>query len=132
MKESNFFLIKQPVIKKMDFTGNNDFSFGNDSKVKLDIQIKKESSTKERKAQITLSLTLNNDCKIDEVPFILKSEIVGQFVWNEEATKEEIEHFINANAPSILLSYMRPVISNIVTYSGFPAFIIPFLDLRMG
>lgn len=116
----------------MDFTGNNDFSFGNDSKVKLDIQIKKESSTKERKAQITLSLTLNNDCKIDEVPFVLKSEIVGQFAWNEEATKEEIEHFINANAPSILLSYMRPVISNIITYSGFPAFIIPFLDLRMG
>lgn len=132
MKNSSFTMIKQPVIKKMEFLGNNDFSSDKkDSKVKMEIKIKKESSTSERKAQVFLELNLNKECKLEEVPFILKAEIMGQFSWDNKATEEEINIFLNSTSPSILLSYMRPIVSNLITFSGLPAFIIPFLDLRM-
>lgn len=131
MKESNFYMVKQPVIKKMEFLGNSNFiAKDNSLNVKIDIKIKKESSMIDKKAQVSLTINLNEKYNLEEVPFILKAEILGQFIWKEEATREEIEIFLNSTAPSIMLSYIRPIISNVVTYSGFPAFIIPFLDLR--
>ncbi|MGL4902932.1 MAG: protein-export chaperone SecB [Cetobacterium sp.] len=133
MKKSNFNLLKQPLIKKMDFLSNTEFD-QNTSKanINIDIKITNELSTTQNKAQVFLMIMLNTEKDIKDVPFILKSEILGQFSWEENATEEEISDFLNSVAPSILLSYMRPIISNIITYSGLPPYIIPFLDLRVN
>lgn len=131
MKKSNFSLLKQPLIKKMDFLSNPDFDTNLDkSNINIDIEITNELSTTQNKGQIFLTIKLNTEKEIKEVPFILRGEIFGQFSWNENATESEISDFLNSVAPSILLSYMRPIISNIITYSGLPPYIIPFLDLR--
>ena len=130
MKESSFKLIKQPLIKKMEFIGNNEFDIQKENvDIEIGIKFTNECSTTQNKAQVSLNINLNAQKDIKDIPFLLNAEIIGQFSWNN-ATSEEIEVFLNSVAPSILLSYMRPIISNLVTYSGFPAYIIPFLDLR--
>lgn len=131
MKKSNFNLLKQPLVKKMDFLSNTEFDQNiNKANINIDIKITNELSTTQNKAQVFLMIMLNTEKDIKDVPFILKSEILGQFSWEENATEAEISDFLNSVAPSILLSYMRPIISNIITYSGLPPYIIPFLDLR--
>lgn len=133
MKKSNFNLLKQPLIKKMDFLSNTEFDQStNKANINIDIKITNELSTTQNKAQVFLMIMLNTEKDIKDVPFILKSEILGQFSWEENATETEISDFLNSVAPSILLSYMRPIISNIITYSGLPPYIIPFLDLRVN
>lgn len=134
MKESKFNLLRQPLIRKMDFLSNSEFGTDKSNSnvnIKLDIDIKIETSTTQNKAQVFLTLKLNTDKEIKEVPFILTSEIMGQFSWSDETEPVELTDFLNSVAPSILLSYMRPIISNIITYSGLPPYIIPFLDLRV-
>ena len=37
---------------------------------------------------------------------------------------------LKVNAPSLLLGYMRPLISNITNSSQYPTFNIPFLDMQ--
>ena len=43
---------------------------------------------------------------------------------------EEMWEYPKVNAPSLLLGYMRPLISNITNSSQYPTFDIPFLDMQ--
>lgn len=43
---------------------------------------------------------------------------------------EEMWEYPKVNAPSLLLGYMRPLISNITNSSQYPTFNIPFLDMQ--
>ncbi len=126
-KESPFQLVKLPVIKDLKFsTASNILE---NKKPKINISIKGNSKRVENKNEAIIELDL--ELKTLEADFFeLNAKIVANCSWNNGVTEKEISAFLDVTAPALMLSYIRPVISNITTYAGVPPFIIPLLDLR--
>lgn len=52
------------------------------------------------------------------------------FTWENNLDPNMVKKLLKVNAPSLLLGYMRPLISNITNSSQYPTFNIPFLDMQ--
>lgn len=62
-----------------------------------------------------------------DTPFSLEIEMQSDFYLKESLPEKEVKILLQQNAPSLLLSYMRPIVSEITGY-GFQSFKLPFLD----
>ena len=129
MKKSHFQLKEQPKILKLNFDGNPNYKNKKSTSLELEIDTKFEKNDELQEAVVFLHIKINDKELNEKIPFYLEAMITGSFVWKNESD-EIINNFLETNAPSILLSFMRPVISNIITYAGYPPYLIPFLDLR--
>ncbi len=94
--------------------------------VKGDTQISKDKQ--KNIAIVTFTLSLFKDFPIDEVPFFTELQMEGTFKWVAEVKEEHLKELLHMNAPAILLSYMRPFISQVTTYAGYPPLILPLMD----
>ena len=57
----------------------------------------------------------------------LEIKLASEFSWQDLA-ENKIDVLLRQNAPALLLSYARPIISSITSASKFPTYNIPFLD----
>lgn len=62
-----------------------------------------------------------------DTPFSLEIEMQSDFYLKESLPEKEVKILLQQNAPSLLLVYMRPIVSAITGYS-FQSFKLPFLD----
>lgn len=132
MKKSLFQLKENPKILNLLMESNSEFDLKKNKKlnVELNIESKYEKDNEKKEAKVLLKIRINDKNNINgDVPFYIEADIVGYFFWNK-VESSDVDIFLETNGPSILLSYIRPVISNLITYSGYPPYIIPFLDLR--
>ena len=61
-------------------------------------------------------------------PFELNITIQGKFSWDDEFDDKTVEELLNVNAPALLLSYLRPIVSNITLNGMGNSYDIPFID----
>lgn len=131
MKNSEFQLINKPIIKKSYFELNEDF-LNKDKEILLDIKNTVSVFTNEcsDEAKVTLDLWIFKDKDFDEIPFRINILIEGEFAWNEAiGDKEEILNILlNQNAPAILYSYIRPVITSMTVEANISPLVIPIMD----
>lgn len=98
-----------------------------------DINIKREI-THEDNTHAIVSLEFHTGG--EKSPFNLDLKMESEFNWDEALNKQDvegegaIEGFLKYTAPSLILSYMRPIVANITNSSKFPVYNIPFLDFR--
>lgn len=117
-----------PIITNLSFDISKEFDFSIQQSLELEIKI--DTKVFERvnnDANIELELELFPNSK--NRPFHLKATSVASFTWAEGLDEKTIEALLKINAPAIMLSYIRPIISNITTYSGQPPLVIPLIDL---
>lgn len=125
MKESNF-KFKNPQLKKFVFEMNDRFNFD-----KFDgFPIQSNSDIKEDAVGMTalVTLTLKIGEKSTDYPFYSEIIMSSVFRWNENT--KNVEVLLQENAPALLLSYMRPIISNAVNNARLPAFDLPFMNFK--
>jgi len=127
MKESRFFLHSQKLLQ-INYEVNPSFSMSN---LTLPFQIGTEISVNKdemnRKAQVILKLKIFNNGDISQVPFKLETSNEGYFGWDEELDNK-VDFLLKENAPAILLSYVRPLITQFTAFSNYPPLIIPLID----
>lgn len=130
MVESKF-QFEIPKIVKSNFSLNFDGIFNSnlenfsiEPKFEVEI-IRDKEDTKQRSSVVKLGIIVDG-----EAPFTLNMEIFAMFKWFADYEEEDLEHLLNINAPSLLLSYARPVIASITKESGLDAYNIPFYDFR--
>jgi preprotein translocase subunit SecB len=134
MQESIFQLVGKPRIKKFEFELNEEYSF--DGEIKLDmnnnIQISKGIDENAQQAIVTLSLGIFESLNIDQVPFKIMVDIEGHFNWNEkmEADGPMLDSMLKQNAPAILYSYTRPIITMITVEANMPPLVIPLMNFQ--
>jgi len=123
---TSVFQFTDPSIIYVKFIENNGF----EKKENEDIEI--NASIRIKKGEIS-----GNECSVnaivtvgeatDKVPFLIETEITARFRWDEE--KElNIDAFLDQNAPSLLISYVRPIIAMITGSSHYPAYHLPFIN----
>ncbi len=134
MQESFFQLVGKPRISKFDFQLNKEYKF--DGEVKLDmnnnIQITKGVDENAQQAIVALSLTVFESRENDEVPFKIKAVIEGHFRWTDELEKDEValDSMLKQNAPAILYSYIRPIITLITVEANMPPLVVPLMNFQ--
>ena len=124
LKESKF-KFEKPILKRFSFNENE--AFEKKEELKIEIELDKEIERKEKTGGVSVILKTVNS---NEIPFFIEIEMYSKFIWEEELTEEEIINALEINAPSLLISYIRPLVALVTGSSKYPAWNIPFLDMR--
>ena len=124
LKESKF-KFEKPILKRFSFNENE--AFEKKEELKIEIELEKEIERTEKTGGVSVILKTVNS---NEIPFFIEIEMYSKFIWEEELTEEEIINALEINAPSLLISYIRPLVALVTGSSKYPAWNIPFLDMR--
>ena len=70
--------------------------------------------------------------ELGDAPFQIKVEIEGYFNWDEDLGENAalLETMLKQNAPAILYSYARPLITLITVEANMPPLVIPLMNFR--
>lgn len=133
MQESNFQLVGKPVINKIVYETNKEFDFTGEFSldVKNDIKIvSSNENTQEAIVVFQIGIFTNKD--FNDVPFKISVEIEGYFKWDDELQKNQVllESMLKQNAPAILYSYVRPIITLITVEANMPPLVIPLMNFQ--
>lgn len=126
MDKSNFQLSKQCILST-DFKLNDKIKFPEN----LNISLEGKTSVQmidENSANVIFKLSVFKDIEFEKVPFQMEVISKGLFTWDDSIDKNNLETYLNVNAPSILVSYIRSVISMITSYAGISNFMIPLIN----
>ena len=130
MKESNF-QFTDPSLTFIRFQENKEFSIEKGREIEIQTKItvsnKKMSVTE---AIVELQIILGEET--DNSPFYLETIFMAKFKWSPVLDSDTVEIFLNQNAPALLLSYARPIISMTTNASHFPSYNIPFINFTEG
>lgn len=79
---------------------------------------------------VFLTVTTSDEMKLtDDTPCFIRMTMRANFVWEDKQfSKKEISSFLSINAPSLLLGYIRPKITDITENSDITTQHIPFID----
>ena len=87
-----------------------------------------ENGSSERKAKVSIEISVG--AKEGNKPFFFRATESADFKWNaDDYNEEQIDSLLRQNAVALLISYVRPVISNLTAASGLPCYNLPFLNL---
>ena len=123
------FQFTNPALISMNYIVNSDFSIKNHSQIniKQKISVDVESYDGRNETSVALQFELGEKDSI-ECPFYLVAKEKASFRWDDELSSEQVRRLLNQNAPSLLLSYLRPIISQVTAMSPSGAFNIPFIN----
>ena len=133
MKPSSFQLINKPRVTKNIFQVNKDYDFSGEVLLEIDKNIKVTKMSDEKMvAIVTLNLRFFQNKDFKEVPFKLEMEIEGMFGWDNELEENptQLEDLLKGNAPAILYSYLRPIITTTSIDANLPPLVIPLMNFR--
>ena len=119
LRESKF-KFERPILKRFSFNENEAFEEKEELKIEIELE-------KEKTGGVSVILKTVNS---NEIPFFIEIEMYSKFIWEEELTEEEIINALEINAPSLLISYIRPLVALVTGSSKYPTWNIPFLDMR--
>jgi len=132
----SIFSFSDPVLKESHFVANKDYN--PDSKEEnrpLSLLGATTNPKKEENGYTSAisSLTVTNldkNGKFDKqiYPYLIVVTFATSFKWPNNVDQSDVDTFLKLNAPSLILSYMRPYISNLTGASEFDKFDIPFID----
>lgn len=131
MKNSNF-QFQNPRIIECSFIDNLLFSGKEKQTLPFTLSHDIKRTESDNKATVSLTAEIGSENKEDVAyPFYLKIIITAGFKWEKDAFEEPmINDLLNYNAPTLLISYIRPMISSILLQTRHKAFDLPFIDMR--
>lgn len=99
--------------------------------VNFNINVKITKHEDESPAEVTLTVANFDFPNIEEVestPYYLYVTMRALFFWDDSLKNEELNNFLQINAPSLIFSYLRPYISQLTSNSKYGPLNIPFIN----
>ena len=123
------FQFSNPVLSEFQFYISDSFE---PEVEELHINLKMNVAKKRtRENEATVELTIEIGEKSDRMPFFVRAVEGAVFRWKkEEFSEEKIEMFLDINAPALLMSYLRSIVSTVTMASKYPAYNIPFINFN--
>lgn len=124
--EKSAFQFSNPRVVNLEFTTNNDFIKDQFNGFAIVSEITNVIVEDNREAFVRLDLTIGE--KSREVPFECKIGMMAKFKVEQEVMPDDFQNFLDVNAPALLMSYTRPIVSFVASQAGFSSFNIPFMN----
>lgn len=118
--ESHFQLDYQRLIE-LNFKIKEKIELNNEKPI-LNIKTKIGKDENKKIARVTLSVYVEKD-------FTMDVSIEGYFKWSN-TSENDLEKLLITNAPAVLFSYIRSIVSNTVVYAGLPPIILPLINFN--
>ncbi len=126
MKISKF-QFKDPHLTKFNFKINDEFCGGENIEIENQLKVEVKRMENEPIAIVSLNVIIGEASKI--VPFFVNCEMVSEFTWENNVYDDDtVNSLLSINAPSLLLGYLRPIVSQITNLSQYPSYNIPFYN----
>lgn len=122
--KSKLTLVGIPKITKIRFDKLGDYISATDYNLTITNKI-----TKETKTSCKVIQNINIYSLEENKPFSVEFEAECDFKWDEDISENLKNTFISYSAPANILSYVRPILTQILIYSGLPDFRLPILNM---
>lgn len=122
------FQFGRPMITKMKFKLNENYKPSEETGYKFNIN---RSINKTTDNQAIVEVTWSTTIKEGSVnpKYEIEVAMASNFMWSNMVSEEMRDELLNYNAVSLLLGYIRPVVS-IVTSNSVEPLDIPFVNLK--
>lgn len=127
MRESDF-QFSNPIIEKMDYEINEQFNPKESPFLNQHFHIDIARAENATEAIVRLNIKIGIDENKPNAPFLINFTIGAKFLWRDVFDEPTINGLLSVNAPSLLLSYARPIISTITSTSPTSSYNIPFIN----
>lgn len=128
--QSSMFQYTNPAMTKAVFKVNSKFK-KMDSGVAMPAQLSVHKRTNDGEPMAYVEVEVKVGEESDELPFLAIVSYGANFKWDPKAfSGEQLNRLLSKNAPALLLGYARTAISTITNFSAYPAYNLPFVDLR--
>lgn len=132
LEKSGFQLVGKPRISKMLFEINKEFVFKDEVQLEMDnnINIIKNSDKQKYDSIVILNIGIFTSKNLSDMPFRMNIEVEGHFIWDEKLAEDtlQLDSLLKQNAPAILYSYLRPIITLITVEANMPPLVIPLMN----
>ncbi len=132
MKESSFQLVGKPQVTKVQFEINKDFVFEKEVALEIsnNVRVLKNSNEKKNESIVILSIDVFPSEELADVPFKMEIEIQGCFIWDEILANDnvQLDAMLKQNAPAVLYSYLRPIITLVTVEANMPPLVLPLMN----
>ncbi|WP_041826715.1 protein-export chaperone SecB [Streptococcus salivarius] len=123
------FQFSRPVLKEAIFLANADekdedvvFSF------ETRVQEPQRNEDNQFSSKVTFTVSNFEDLSsTSDEPYFLRVSMESTFSW-VEILDFSVDDFLKINAPSLLLSFIRPIIANLTGVSEYKDQFLPFID----
>lgn len=122
MKES-FFQFSDPQLTYIEFSINPNFNEEIFDGFALESHVTNSVLDENRETLVSLELLIGDT--EESQPFNIKIVMSAHFICNKDGYLEKLS---KTNAPALLLSYARPIVSLITSQAGYPSFNLPFIN----
>lgn len=119
------FQFSNPELEKIEFSINQNFDEEKYDGIAMQSNIEVQM-LEGNEALVKLTLSIGN--ATDSQPFDICVKMGADFTWDESVEIEKAKQLLNINAPAVLLSYIRPIVSSMTNSSKYPTLNIPFID----
>lgn len=128
------FQFNTPKLTELSFIINQNFVRDSSAPLPLSLHFNRNiiKNDGENTAIVELTLHMNvdrNDVKDESAPYWLNVKYGAQFIWESIVSEEAAQRFLNVNAPTLLLSYIRPIVAQMTAASPFPEYHLPFINM---
>ena len=95
---------------------------------------KNPANSDQNQAVVMLTLATANDLEFTENDACyLRITMKSKFVWQKDSYNDnEVDSLLKINAPSLLLSYIRPQVVSLTENSDIPTQHVPFIDFSQN
>lgn len=122
------FQFTNPTLASLSFQVNEDFENPNNKEIqiqmKMSVSISKDDGINEAVVRLCVEIGEKNEL----LPFWIKAVEQANFRWDSDVSASMAERLLHQNAPSLLLSYLRPIIVQVTAASPYDAYNIPFIN----
>lgn len=121
------FQFKNPTLTKLRLIVNDEFEKGAERvSIKLGIETKVNRKSNSNEAVVELNLSIGEVGK--SCPFVINATESAEFRWDNSFEPKVIDDLLKLNAPALLLSYLRPIVSQITASTPYGAYNIPYIN----
>lgn len=122
------FQFTNPALVSMEYVINDSFENEQNKEVSIQMNINVSTNSNREKNEASVVLKLEIGAKDSSVPFYICARESAGFRWENSLDEELVNKLLKQNAPSLLLSYLRPIIAQITAASPFDTYNIPFVN----
>lgn len=124
-RESSF-QFTNPVVSRFDFHLNKNYEpEGKNVSLTLTMKVNTEDESNAQK-YVELTMRIGDE----KSPFSIIAVIGASFRWDPSLAQDVVDNLIQKNAVSLLIGYLRPVISQFTVQAGIEPFNLPFINLE--
>ena len=127
---TSHFQFSNPILSELQFYINDTYNADvEEISVNLGMSINKNRISE---TEATVELTVKIGEQSENAPFYVMATEGAIFRWEDDSfdAEPDVEKFLDVNAPALLLSYLRPIVSSVTMASKYPAYNIPFINFN--